>query len=172
MLKSQTIQSCFQCPKLQLQPWSVQTCCFTTHRTSEAPDEHQKCLFVVQSQGTGPFYKNGFIGLLTTVHVFSVLTAFATYFGVIQRDWRISPLLFSCGKCWQDQKHRVQTRIIHCCLNVNMGDTWFNKMCFSVAIPSCLSASPRHGQPNIFQDKIQRGRRSPIAQIGLFEFSL
>lgn len=32
-----------------------------------------------------------FIGLLTTVHFFSVLTRFATYFGVIQSDWHVSP---------------------------------------------------------------------------------
>lgn len=45
----------------------------------------EKCS-VGQSQGIGPFYKNSFIYLWTTVHFFSVLTAFATYFGVIQRD--------------------------------------------------------------------------------------
>lgn len=39
-----------------------------------------------QSQEKRTFYKNSFIDLLTTVHFFSVPTAFATYFGVIQRD--------------------------------------------------------------------------------------
>lgn len=38
-----------------------------------------------------------FIGLLTTVHFFSVLTTFATYFGVIQSDWHVSPLYFLVG---------------------------------------------------------------------------
>lgn len=38
-----------------------------------------------------------FIGLLTTVHVFSVLTTFATYFGVVQSDWHVSPLYFLVG---------------------------------------------------------------------------
>lgn len=41
-----------------------------------------------EPQGNGTFYKT-FIDLLTTVHFISVLTAFATYFGVIQRDWHI-----------------------------------------------------------------------------------
>ncbi len=47
------------------------------------------------SKGNEPSYKNficSFIDLLTTVHFFSVLTAFATYFGVIQRDWQVLPL--------------------------------------------------------------------------------
>lgn len=52
-------------------------------------------MLVGQSQVNGPFYKNSFIDLLTTVHVFSVLTAFATYFGVTQRDMHMLPLLFS-----------------------------------------------------------------------------
>lgn len=57
--------------------------------TFRSPKEHHKCASVqkiCQSKGNGPFYKNCFIDLLTTVHFFSVLTAFATYFGVIQRD--------------------------------------------------------------------------------------
>lgn len=52
-----------------------------------------------------------FIGLLTTVHFFSVLTTFATYFGVIQSDWHVSPppllhLLVGTGSAAQ---HRSQT---------------------------------------------------------------
>lgn len=47
----------------------------------------------VEPRGNGTSYKT-FIDLLTTVHFISVLTAFATYFGVIQRDWHSLPLGF------------------------------------------------------------------------------
>lgn len=46
-----------------------------------------------ESQEDGTFYKNSFIDLLTTVHVFSVLTACATYFGVILWDSHTFPLM-------------------------------------------------------------------------------
>lgn len=48
------------------------------------------------SQENWTFYKI-FIGLLTTVHFFSVPTAFATYFGVIQSGWLASPLYSLVG---------------------------------------------------------------------------
>lgn len=74
---------------------------------------------LVEPPGNGTSYKT-FIDLLTTVQLVSVLTAFATYFGVIQRDWHNFPLVFfvclplvlnvcSCGKCWRRQQHSVQT---------------------------------------------------------------
>lgn len=54
-----------------------------------------------------------FIGLLTTVHFFSVLTRFATYFGVIQSDWHVSPPL--CIFWWElDQRLGVRARFIPC----------------------------------------------------------
>lgn len=75
----------------------------------------------VEPPGNGTSYKT-FIDLLTTVHFISVLTAFATYFGVIQTAWHSLPLFFfvcfflllicSCGECWQRQQHSVQTKPI------------------------------------------------------------
>lgn len=73
--------------------------------TFRSPKEHHKCASVqkiCQSKGNGPFYKNCFIDLLTTVHFFSVLTAFATYFGVIQRDSeRIQRIFFFLILLWE-----------------------------------------------------------------------
>lgn len=83
-----------------------------------------------------------FIGLLTTVHFFSVPTAFATYFGVIQSD--------SAAQC-TNQIHST-LELCHFRFNVFSPSSWtVMRLCFSC---SRLTTHSR----NI--DKIEKGFHS------------
>lgn len=70
---------------------------FTMHGClSGTPDEHRW----VKQYEMGQSRKTVLLILLTTVHFFSVPTAFATYFGVTQGGLvHFTPFIISCGKC-------------------------------------------------------------------------